>query len=144
MSKPQATNHVPKIRLHIGYGDCSQSLEVMRRKEKEEHFFLPSFLPSSTYPKLSGEKFSNRAGIQNPPYPWLYPCCVSWSLFPPVSHAQIPHKPAVSDCSMKRSFSIVWNPSDWLWPSSSCIQRSPCSHPVLSPFLITSLTLTRD
>ena len=54
MSKPKATNHVPKIRLHIGYGDCSQSLEVMRREEKEEHFFLPSFqyIPQTQWGKI--------------------------------------------------------------------------------------------
>ena len=66
----------------------------MRIEEKEEYFFLLSFLPVHT-PNLVGKNFQIELGIQNPPISMAVLLCVSWSLFPPVCHAQILHKPAV-------------------------------------------------
>lgn len=68
MSKPQATNHVPKIWLHIGYWDweCMFSKFIGNEDRRERRIFLPSFLPVHT-PNLVGKFFQIELGVQNPP-----------------------------------------------------------------------------
>ena len=144
MSKSQATNHVPKIRLHIGYWDweCMFSKFIGNEDRRERRIFLPSFLPSSTYPKLSRQKFSNRARYPEPSH--IHGCTPVCLLVP------VPSSLSCTDPTQACCLTAPWNEASQLFEIllTGCSYlppafNGPLVHIVLSPFLITGLTLIR-
>lgn len=158
MSKPQATNYLPKTWLYIGYWDwecifskfqCSQLVgpgkEQYVVKERRERRRI--FLPSSTYPKLGGKKKknSNRASIQNPPksitvallYLLVRPSsvpCTDPTQAPPLGWVQEDFCcQACSPWLLHDTKVLNWNPSNWcchLHPTfdSHLVHTLSCPH----------------